>query len=141
MAMATKMTRAWVWIAVAAMLLACRVGEASRFGRDRRIEFGGGKPVSSLVGGWSAIDPKDPNVVTLAKFAVHEHNKKLSGHGTLLYSKLVEAKSQVVSGVMYLLTVEATDSKNSVCSYEAKVWVKEWENFRRLMSFDPVTKS
>ena len=48
--------------------------------------------------------------------------------------KVLNAKKQVVSGVVYYITLEALDGgKKKV--YEAKIWEKPWENFTELQEF------
>ncbi|KAH6791677.1 cystatin A [Perilla frutescens var. hirtella] len=68
----------------------------------------------------------------LARFAVAEQNKK---ENTLLeFNKLTNVKEQVVAGTMYYITLVAADGgKDKV--YEAKVWVKEWMNFKQVEEF------
>ena len=53
----------------------------------------------------------------------------------LKFSKLVSAHTQVVQGTMYHLVIEAEGSQPK--QYEAKVWVKSWENFKKLEEFKP----
>ena len=48
--------------------------------------------------------------------------------------KVVDAKQQVVAGMAYYLTIEAT-SGGQKGYYDAKVWVKPWENFKQLEQF------
>ncbi|CAO2177871.1 unnamed protein product [Urochloa humidicola] len=93
-----------------------------------------------LVGGISDV-PQNENDIhfqELARFAVDEHNKK--ANALLAYEKLVKAKTQVVAGTMYYLTVEAKDGEAKKL-YEAKVWEKPWENFKELQEFKPVQES
>ncbi|CAO2197252.1 unnamed protein product [Urochloa humidicola] len=93
-----------------------------------------------LVGGISDV-PQNENDIhfqELARFAVDEHNKK--ANALLAYEKLVKAKTQVVAGTMYYLTVEAKDGEAKKL-YEAKVWEKPWENFKELQEFKPVEES
>nr|4N6T_A Chain A, Adhiron [Populus euphratica]4N6U_A Chain A, Adhiron [Populus euphratica]6QOZ_C Chain C, Affimer binding protein [synthetic construct] len=71
----------------------------------------------------------------LARFAVDEHNKK--ENALLEFVRVVKAKEQVVAGTMYYLTLEAKDGGKKKL-YEAKVWVKPWENFKELQEFKPV---
>lgn len=52
----------------------------------------------------------------------------------LEFGKVVNVKEQVVAGAIYFITLEATDGgKKKV--YEAKIWVKAWENFKQLQEF------
>ncbi|KAI5080819.1 hypothetical protein GOP47_0004002 [Adiantum capillus-veneris] len=68
----------------------------------------------------------------LAKFAVDEYNFKQGAD--LQFVRLVSSEQQVVAGIMYYLVLEAT-SKGNNGLYEAKVWVKVWENFKSLEEF------
>ncbi|KAD6453325.1 hypothetical protein R6Q59_015167 [Mikania micrantha] len=80
------------------------------------------------VGGITSVD-YTPEIESFAKFAVEEHNKK--ENAKLEYVKVIETKQQVVQGVMYYITLEANDGGDKK-TYEAKVWVKPWENFKEL---------
>ncbi|KAJ4847679.1 hypothetical protein Tsubulata_048270 [Turnera subulata] len=59
----------------------------------------------------------------------------------LEFKKVLTAQSQVVAGINYVINLVAgEDGQDS--EYKAAVWVKEWENFKKLTSFDlggPVT--
>ncbi|PAN27976.1 hypothetical protein PAHAL_5G121900 [Panicum hallii] len=93
-----------------------------------------------LVGGVTDVPQNDNDIhlQELARFAVDEHNKK--ANALLGFEKLVKAKTQVVAGTMYYLTVEAKDGETKKL-YEAKVWEKPWENFKELQEFKPVEES
>ncbi len=54
----------------------------------------------------------------------------------LTFSKVVSAKKQVVQGTLYHLTIEVQEAGNPKL-YDAKVWVKPWENFKKLEDFKP----
>ena len=58
----------------------------------------------------------------------------------LTFSKVVSAHKQVVQGTMYYLVIEVTED-NKPKEYEAKVWVKPWENFKKLEEFKPKASS
>ena len=55
----------------------------------------------------------------------------------------LNVKEQVVAGMMYYITLAATDAGIKKI-YEAKIWVKEWENFKKVVEFklsgDDITK-
>ncbi|KAH0724539.1 hypothetical protein KY290_000369 [Solanum tuberosum] len=68
----------------------------------------------------------------LARFAVDEHNKKQNA--LLEFGKVVNVKEQVVAGTMYYITLEATEGGKKK-AYEAKVWVKQWQNFKQVEDF------
>ncbi|XP_010931548.1 cysteine proteinase inhibitor 12 isoform X1 [Elaeis guineensis] len=71
----------------------------------------------------------------LARFAVEEQNKKAN---TLLeFVRVVKVKEQVVSGIIYYITIEAIDGGEKKL-YEAKVWVKPWMKFKELQEFIPL---
>ncbi|KAK7256937.1 hypothetical protein RIF29_30549 [Crotalaria pallida] len=71
-------------------------------------------------------------IESLAKFAVDEHNKKQNA--LLEFARVVKAREQVVAGTLHHLTIEAIDGGEKKI-YEAKVWVKQWLNFKELTEF------
>jgi len=54
----------------------------------------------------------------------------------LTFSKVVSAKKQVVQGTMYHFTIEVQEAGQPKL-YDAKVWLKPWENFKKLEEFKP----
>ncbi|XP_068644590.1 cysteine proteinase inhibitor 1-like [Aristolochia californica] len=89
------------------------------------------------VGGWKQIkDVGDAHVQDVAAFAVAEYNK--AEKADLVFKKVIRGQTQVVSGVRYRLIVEAAEA-DVVSRYEAVVWEKVWENFRKLTEFKPVS--
>ncbi|KAI4300014.1 hypothetical protein L6164_033434 [Bauhinia variegata] len=88
----------------------------------------------ATVGGISPVEGSENSakIDNLARFAVDEHNKK---ENTLVqFVKVVSAKEQVVSGILYYITLEATDNGKKKL-YEAKVWEKSWLDFKELQEF------
>ncbi|XP_011095952.1 cysteine proteinase inhibitor 5-like [Sesamum indicum] len=91
-----------------------------------------------IVGGWQPIEnPKDPEVVAIANFAVTEHNKEAKT--TFAFESVVKGETQVVAGTNYRLDIavkdgSAADSKQ----YRALVWDKPWQKFRKLLSFEEI---
>ncbi|XP_010508791.1 PREDICTED: cysteine proteinase inhibitor 3 [Camelina sativa] len=71
-------------------------------------------------------------IESLARFAIQEHNKQQNM--VLEFTKIVRAREQVVAGTMYHLTLEAKEG-DLTKSFEAKVWVKPWMNFKQLQEF------
>ncbi|KAL8544968.1 hypothetical protein ACS0TY_005251 [Phlomoides rotata] len=72
----------------------------------------------------------------LARFAVDQHNSK---QNTLLeFKKVTNVKEQVVAGTAYYITMEVADGGQKK-TYEAKVWVKPWMNFKEVQEFKLVT--
>ncbi|CAM8989847.1 hypothetical protein QQ045_008335 [Rhodiola kirilowii] len=87
-------------------------------------------------GGWHPIeDVNDPMIQDLAKFAVTEQNK-LQG-ARLQFERVIEGEEQVVAGINYRLILAAS-SDGTLGKYEAVLYVKPWQNFRKLTSFRSV---
>jgi flavin-binding protein dodecin len=78
----------------------------------------------------------DLEVDELANFAVTEHNNQTNSLQKLTFSKVVSAKKQVVQGTMYHFTIEVQEDGHPKL-YDAKVWLKPWENFKKLEEFKP----
>ncbi|KAL2501975.1 Cysteine proteinase inhibitor 6 [Forsythia ovata] len=71
-------------------------------------------------------------IESIGRFAVQEHNKN---ENTLLeFARVIKAKEQVVAGKIYHLSLEVIDAGKKKI-YEAKVWVKPWNNFKQLQEF------
>ncbi|XAR53853.1 hypothetical protein NMG60_11022555 [Bertholletia excelsa] len=89
------------------------------------------------LGGWQRIENlNDPEVQDVAKYAVTEHNKQA---GTdLKFQKVVRGETQVVSGVNYRLEIAAKDGAGGSGRYRAVVWVKPWQHFKNLTSFEKI---
>ncbi|KAG0518629.1 hypothetical protein BDA96_09G192500 [Sorghum bicolor] len=78
-----------------------------------------------------------PDAIELARFAVAEHNSKTNA--ALEFVRLVKVRTQLVAGRMYYFTVEVREVDGGASKlYEAKVWLRPWENFKGLHAFDPV---
>ncbi|KQK10204.1 cysteine proteinase inhibitor [Brachypodium distachyon] len=76
----------------------------------------------------------DLGVLDLARFAVSEHNKQ--ANGLLEFDKVVKVREQTVAGTMYYFTIQVNEG-GAKKLYEAKVWEKVWENFKKLEEFKP----
>ncbi|KAK9089827.1 hypothetical protein Scep_028909 [Stephania cephalantha] len=59
------------------------------------------------VGGFKPVDPKDPHVVEIARFAVDEHNKQ--AHTNLVFLEVFGAESQIVKGRNFKLTIRVAN--------------------------------
>lgn len=78
----------------------------------------------------------------LGRFAIQHHNIQRKEKGLLSFGRVVKVDQQVVAGTMYHLTLEAKEDGDSAPKlYEAKVWVKPWENFKELQDFKPSSSS
>lgn len=75
----------------------------------------------------------DPDVVAVAKYAIDEHNKQSKEH--LVFVKVVEGTTQVVSGTKYDLKIAAKDGSGKIKNYEAVVVEKLWLHSKTLESF------
>ncbi|XP_071686032.1 cysteine proteinase inhibitor A-like [Rutidosis leptorrhynchoides] len=75
------------------------------------------------------------DIEPFARFAIEEHNKK--ENRALEFVKVVSTKEQVVQGKMYYITIEVNEGGETK-TYEAKVWVKPWEDFKQLHEFNLV---
>ncbi len=71
----------------------------------------------------------------LGRFAVYEYN--MQQNVGISFSKVVKAQEQLVSGLIYYLTIETNDGVNTRL-YAAKIWVKPWQKFKQLQEFKPV---
>ncbi|MFS7950511.1 putative Cystatin domain-containing protein [Helianthus anomalus] len=102
------------------------------------IFFSSTKPSSALrgavlLGSWKPIpDITDPTVISIGKFAIHEHNKET--YASLKFAKVIKGDQQVVAGMNYNLTITAAD-RGVRKNYVALVWDKPWLKFRKLVSF------
>ncbi|XP_009605349.1 cysteine proteinase inhibitor A [Nicotiana tabacum] len=88
----------------------------------------------AAVGGISEVGGSQNSVEIddLARFAIQDYNKKQNA--LLEFGKVVNVKQQVVAGTIYYITLEAIEGgKKKV--YEAKIWVKPWENFKEVQEF------
>ncbi len=96
---------------------------------------GGGRKLGQ-VGGWTPIkNVSDPQVQEIASFAVTEHNKEAGTSLKLI--RVVRGETQVVAGTNYRLVI-AAGAGGIAKHYEAVVWDKPWEKFRKLTSFTPL---
>ncbi|KAK6148247.1 hypothetical protein DH2020_019159 [Rehmannia glutinosa] len=73
---------------------------------DKGPVSGSSKPIENL---------KDPEVVTAAKFAITEHNKK--ANTKLVFVDVVKGEEQIVQGSMYRLVISAKDGPFKPNSY------------------------
>ncbi|CAM9003456.1 unnamed protein product [Rhodiola kirilowii] len=89
-----------------------------------------------LLGGWRPIkDVNDPTIQDLAKFALTEQNR-LRG-ARLQFGRVIKGEQQVVAGMNYRLIL-AANSDGKPGKYEAVLYVRPWEKFRKLTSFRSV---
>ncbi|XP_022722329.1 cysteine proteinase inhibitor B-like [Durio zibethinus] len=100
----------------------------------------------TAVGGKTKISDVKTNkeVQKLGRFSVEEYNRMQgrlrSNRGTeLVFSQVVEAQKQVVSGIKYYLKIEAMHNGLSR-TFESVVVVKPWVHSRELLSFSPYSQ-
>ncbi|KAE8022909.1 hypothetical protein FH972_008670 [Carpinus fangiana] len=101
-----------------------------------------------MVGGRTEVKDVKTNeeVQELGRFSVHEYNRSLRHRGNgdgcreLTFVEVVEAQTQVVSGIKYYLKISAT--QNGVTKiFESVVVVKPWVHSKELLNFGPSTSS
>ncbi|XVF28969.1 hypothetical protein REPUB_Repub15cG0079300 [Reevesia pubescens] len=101
----------------------------------------------TLVGGKTQINDVKSNkeVQELGRFALEEYNKsqggiRSEGSGSeLVFSQVVEAQKQVVSGIKYFLKIEATQN-GLTKTFQSVVVVKPWDQSKELLTFSPSTR-
>ncbi|XP_010542782.1 PREDICTED: cysteine proteinase inhibitor 2-like [Tarenaya hassleriana] len=106
-----------------------------------------------LVGGKSDVPDVESNkeLQELGRYCVEEFNlkegrrEKGSGEeeeevlGPLVFSRVVEAQRQVVSGIKYFLKIEVTLPDRTTRMFSSVVVVKPWLPSRELLDFSPLT--
>lgn len=102
-----------------------------------------------LVGGRSEVKDvkKNKEVQELGKFSVEEFNLSQQRQGKVIrnvafgrlrFSQVLEAQKQVVSGIKYYLTIEATTGENGeIQMFNSIVVVKPWLHSKELLKFAP----
>ncbi|KAL3519336.1 hypothetical protein ACH5RR_017485 [Cinchona calisaya] len=88
------------------------------------------------VGAGEKIDPKGPEAIGIAKFAIDEHNKEAKTK--LQFESVVKADKQVGEGIYYRVGFNALDGTTSR-AYEAIVLVKPRLKFKKLISFNTIS--
>ncbi|XP_010243158.1 PREDICTED: cysteine proteinase inhibitor 4-like [Nelumbo nucifera] len=98
------------------------------------------------VGGRTEIEDVKDNeeVQELGRFSVEEFNRsqreeeRSRGNVYLVFSEVVRAERQVVSGIKYYLNVEALE-EGEAKKFDAVVVVKPWLESKQLLTFIPCT--
>ncbi|XVF65387.1 hypothetical protein PTKIN_Ptkin09bG0244500 [Pterospermum kingtungense] len=103
----------------------------------------------TMVGGKTEIKDVKSNkeVQGLGRFSVEEYNRsqgrlRSNGggrRGMLVFSQVVEAQKQVVSGIKYYLKIEAMQN-GLTRTFESVVVVKPWLKSKQLLNFSPSTQ-
>ncbi|XP_015161443.1 multicystatin-like, partial [Solanum tuberosum] len=92
-----------------------------------------GNDSAKKLGGFTEVPfPNSPEFQDLTRFAVHQYNKDQNAH--LEFVENLNVKKQVVAGMLYYITFAATDGGKKKI-YETKIWVKVWENFKKVVEF------
>ncbi|GER32655.1 cysteine proteinase inhibitor [Striga asiatica] len=108
---------------------------ASAFGR----KVGGRRPVENV--------EANKEVQDLGKYCVREYNhqQQAKGNGSasklLVFSRVVEAETQVVSGIKYYLKISAAPAHGGTLpqTFEAIVVVRPWLGIKKLLGFKPLS--
>ncbi len=88
------------------------------------------KPV--IAGGYKPADPNNEEIKKMAEFAATSISRKLNS-GPLSLVKVVEAATQVVSGVNYKLKIELSGAEDTL-TCEVVVYDQSWTGARELSS-------
>ncbi|XWS09259.1 hypothetical protein CRYUN_Cryun40dG0070400 [Craigia yunnanensis] len=98
------------------------------------------------VGGKTQISDVRTNkeVQELGRFSVEEYKRsqgrsKSKGRTELVFSEVVEAQKQVVSGIKYYLKIEVKQN-GLTRTYDSVVVVKPWVHSKELLNFSPSTQ-
>ncbi|CAN4095732.1 unnamed protein product [Withania somnifera] len=101
------------------------------------------------VGGRTPIKDVKINkkIQELGKYCVEEYNKSLRKYKQTMqddnieflnFIEVVEAETQVVSGIKYYLKISAFSSRSIIPKiFDAELVVKSWENKKELVHFSP----
>lgn len=93
---------------------------------------------AATVGSWEPVDINDPHVQELGRWAVAEEDRGVAAGG-LTFERVTDGEKQVVAGVNYRLTLEASSSGAKDGRYEAVVYEQDpRSNARKLVSFEPI---
>ncbi|KAI3791165.1 hypothetical protein L2E82_04821 [Cichorium intybus] len=80
-------------------------------------------------------------VQELGRYSVEEYNRsqgsQKGGVGSLKFAKVVEAETQVVSGIKYYLKIVAFPKSGISKVFDAEVVVKSWMHSKQLLNFKP----
>ncbi|XP_014504954.1 multicystatin-like [Vigna radiata var. radiata] len=82
--------------------------------------------------------PNNVEIEHLARFAVHYYNHQ--HNADLEFVTVISAKKQVVSGVLYYITLMVKNGETKIL-YETKVWVREWLKSKEVLEFKVVDDS
>ncbi|KAJ0035681.1 cysteine proteinase inhibitor B-like [Pistacia vera] len=81
---------------------------------------------------------RNKEVQDLGRFSVEEFNRQgINGYGDLVFSEVVEAQKQVVSGFKYYLKIEATTHRGDRKVFDSVVVIKPWLRSKELLNFAP----
>ncbi|XP_044485338.1 cysteine proteinase inhibitor B [Mangifera indica] len=98
------------------------------------------KAYEGFVGGKTEVKNVKSNkeVQDLGRFSVEEFNRQgINGFGDLVFSEVIEAQKQVVSGFKYYLKIEATTRKGDTKVFDSVVVIKPWLHSKELLNFAP----
>ncbi|EYU28504.1 hypothetical protein ABFS82_07G079500 [Erythranthe guttata] len=102
--------------------------------------------IGGKVGGRTEVKNVKANkdVQDLGRYCVQEYNRQLqqkaNGTKLLVFSQVVAAETQVVSGIKYYLKISAaTRGGGAAKSFEAVIVVKPWIHSKELVNFAPST--
>ncbi|GAA0145195.1 hypothetical protein LIER_44069 [Lithospermum erythrorhizon] len=94
------------------------------------------------VGGKQKITDVKSNkeVQDLGRYCVEQYNMKQSKHNgakNLMFSRVVDAEEQVVSGIKYYLKIDVANPEGVPQIFDAIVVVKPWAKTKEILTFNP----
>ncbi|GFQ03820.1 cysteine proteinase inhibitor 5 [Phtheirospermum japonicum] len=94
--------------------------------------------VGGRVGGRTQVKNVEGNreVQELGRYCVQEYNRQQQQNRLLVFSRVVEAQTQIVSGIKYYLNISAR-AGGEPQSFEAVAVVKPWLHSKQLLNFGP----
>ncbi|CAH1439610.1 unnamed protein product [Lactuca virosa] len=98
---------------------------------------------NGIPGGRKKVENVKTNkeVQELGRYSVEEYNRsegsRKGGVGSLKFSQVVEAETQVVSGIKYYLKIVAFSKSGVSKVFDAEVVVKAWMHSKELLNFKP----
>lgn len=96
-----------------------------------------------ITGGRTKVEDVKTNkeVQELGRYSVEEYNRsegsRKGGVGSLKFIQVVEAETQVVSGIKYYLKIVAFSKSGVSKVFDAEVVVKAWMHSKQLLNFKP----
>ncbi|KAK3198087.1 hypothetical protein Dsin_021502 [Dipteronia sinensis] len=99
------------------------------------------------VGGRTKVEDvkKNKQVQEVGRFSVEEFNRREmrrrggnnNVYGELMFSEVIEAEKQVVSGIKYYMKIEVGTKSGETKVFDSVVVLKPWLHSKELLNFSP----